>query len=200
MAMKITRKHLNTELKKNSPLEKKIEVFEERVRGWQIEVALEVERQIMKANGKGVMGHAAYGLIAIYFSFFETLGQFLAGKSSDSTARNFPKMSAGDAFLEGFKYIYPTTSLSGADIKLIYSRVRCGLYHDGFTKRKVFIDGGYRLPFEVSQGKVKMNPHIVVKDVAASFEKYIKELQSTGGWSKQKRIAFKNLFDFNYFS
>lgn len=200
MATKITRKHWNTELKKSSPLDGKVAIFAERVRGWQIDVALEIEKQIVRANGRGVMGHAAYALIAVFFSYFEMLGQFLAGKTSDTAARGFPKIAASDAFAEGFRYVYPSTTLSGPDIKLLYSRIRCGLYHDGFTKRKVVIDGDYSFAFEVLQGKVRMNPHVVVKDVASSFEKYIKELQSTGGMSKPKRIAFKNLFDFNYFS
>jgi hypothetical protein len=200
MATKITRKHWNTELKKSSPLQKKVEIFAERVQGWQIEVAQEIKKQIINADGEGVMGHAAYGLIAVFFSYFEMLGQFLAGKTSDITVRGFSTMSPSDAFAEGFKYVYPSTKLVGSEIKLIYSRIRCGLYHDGFTKKKVLIDGTYKFGFDVSDGKVRMNPHIVVNDVAASFKKYVKELQSTGDLSKPKRIAFKKLFDFNYFS
>jgi hypothetical protein len=66
-------------------------------------------------------------------------------------------------FVRGFRGVYPTTPLGPAEIEIVYDRVRCGMFHNGYTKRGVSIDGEYKQTWDLDRADnvVKLNPHLI---------------------------------------
>lgn len=121
----VSRKYLSSDFASPPTLDEKVTVFEDRVLGWQIDIAQEVRRQIESGGDNGPFRHAGYALVSLLFSYFEMIAQFIEGTSSQGGSKA--------TFVRGFKYVYPSTTMSNSNIEEVYKRVRCGMYHDGFT-------------------------------------------------------------------
>jgi hypothetical protein len=94
----------------------KIKIFEDREAGWRFKVASEAEP----------FPHSGYALVSILFAYFEMIAQYISGSSSDGQSGTF--------FRLGVRNVYPASPLSDKEIDTIYSRVRCGMFHSGYTK------------------------------------------------------------------
>jgi hypothetical protein len=138
-----------------------IEVFRDRIDGWQLSIAEEMLRQIEDSPLYPAMKHAAYALISVVFSYFEMVGQLvkMPGKKTGAT----------DDFVAGFEDVYPAWKGRTRDIETVYDRIRCGMFHNGYTKRGVYIDGDYTVTFELKSGIVQLNPHTLVRDLRKHF-------------------------------
>jgi hypothetical protein len=165
VASYISRNYLNTSFPDPS-IDEKIEVFEDRVIGWQIEIAETIEKLIRTEPS---MHHAGYALVSVLFSCFEMMAQFIEGKPSDGGSKK--------AFVRGFKYVYPGTKLMDAEIEGIYSKIRCGMYHDGHTKFGTLISSSYPDTFSVNGDTTLLNPHKLVADVKNHFQGYVSTLK-----------------------
>jgi hypothetical protein len=79
--------------------------------------------------------------------------------------------------------------------KEIYGNLRCGLYHIGQTKGRIWISGGYKrgLFYDESSDSSFSNPHILVKDLIGYFQKYKQKIL----YDKEKdfRKNFEMRFD-----
>ena len=181
----VSRKHLNTDFSSPPTLDEKITVFEDRVLGWQIEIAQEVRRQIESGGEDGALRHAGYAVVSLLFSYFEMIAQFIEGTLSQGGTKA--------TFVRGFKYVYPSTTMSNSDIEEVYKRVRCGMYHDGFTKFGTLIDGSYRPSVAFDGDTVKVNPHTLVADVVSHFSNYILTLKNAANTTE--RGKFETTFD-----
>src|SRR5262245_48207051 len=101
----------------------KIEIFCDRVDGWQLKIAEEMLRQII-AQQPPLMQHAAYAMISVVFTYFEMIGQIVKQKAGEKSG------ATGD-FVRGFKEVFPTTPLKDNEIEIVHDRIRCGMFHNG---------------------------------------------------------------------
>jgi len=118
----------------NASIETKIEIYEDRIRGWIIRPA----RELLKTR-EGE--HAALG---ISLSYFEGHQIFRTGQDSNGRSSEF--------FQGGFKAVFwhNEAGPGGKDIALpadfldlvasrLYGLGRCGIYHTGFARAGIFL-------------------------------------------------------------
>ena len=87
-----------------------------------------------------IWSHAAYGMIGVFFSYFEMVGKTLNPNSGSSG-------TAGKDFNYGFCDVYPSLKPSNgnygdAQVPLVVelrNRVRNGMYHLAYTKNNLMI-------------------------------------------------------------
>jgi len=128
MPTHVSPSHLSNEFGTPPTLDNKIEIFRDRVQGWQIDIAKHIE----------VHSDGGYGILAVLSNYYEMIAQYWKGVPSD---RQSKKM-----FVIGFRLIYDSTPLTKKQIESIYSSLRCALYHNGYTKRGLLINGDYTRP------------------------------------------------------
>ena len=51
------------------------------------------------------------------------------------------------------------------------------MFHNGYTKRGVYIDGEYTATFELKNAVVLLNPHRLVRDLRAHFTAFTTRLE-----------------------
>jgi len=181
----ISRKYLNTTFPSPPSLDDKVILFEDRVLGWQIEIAQELRRQIESGGNNGPFRHAGYAIVSLLFSYFEMIAQYVEGTPSNGGSKA--------TFTRGFKYVFPTTSLSTADTEEVYKRVRCGMYHDGYTKLGTLISSTTTPSVCFDKNTVEVNPHTLVDDIASHFDSYIVTLKNSA--NTNERGKFEATFD-----
>lgn len=185
MAITISSKYNSSDFGGKPSLDEKILIFEDRVLGWQLAIAEEIRRQIDDpANNETTMQHAGFALMAILFTYFEMIAQYMKGEDSN---RKSPKF-----FGKGIESVFKK-KFSADDKKKIYSRIRCGLYHSGLTKKGALIDGSYTEPIAVDGGLVKVNPHLLSPTLVTHFEGYIKTLKNPA--STKERSNFEKMYN-----
>src|SRR5437868_2755206 len=135
MAISISQKYTDQDFDGRPNLDQKTLIFEDRVLAWQLEIAEALRKQIEdKQNDGKPIQHAGFALISILFSYFEMIAQFMEGDESHGKSEQF--------FGIGLKSVFPG-EFSATQKKLIYQRIRCGMYHSGLTKKGALIDGNY---------------------------------------------------------
>lgn len=144
----------------NYTLKDKIRIFEERVDGWQLQIAEEILKRI-KAKKPKCMKHAAYALISVVISYFEMIGHCIETGTSDTSC-----------FRAGFKAVFDRTTLTDTQISKIYRKVRCGMYHVAYTNKGVILDGTYKEVFTVLGDRIELNPHRIIPAIRALHEIY----------------------------
>jgi hypothetical protein len=157
-----------------------VEVFRDRVDTWQLAVAEEMLWQIENPSAFPKMEHAAYGLISVVFSYFELVGQFVKTPGT--------RTGATEDFVAGFIDVYSAWKGRKVDIEAIYDRIRCGMFHNAYTKLGVIIDGGYTVTFEIRNGNVYLNPHMLVRDLRTHFTGLTTRLENTANADLRKNL------------
>ena len=108
---------------------------------------------------------------AKHIRYIEGNQQYREGRSSkdgrESTA----------FFIDGLKRIFSLKGKHKKTLVKFYRQVRCGLFHDGMTRKLVMIDGRYKEPIEISAKSIKINPYKFLKYIEIDFEKYIHDLK-----------------------
>ena len=136
--MWITWKHEDSDLDKPLAFAQKVELFYEATLGWQLHIA------DLVANGGTTFGefkqdaqgydvrtirHSGFAVLHICFSYIELVGSLSAGKPQAPTK----------AFVAGVRAIpnLIDTTVSTRAVTRLYNLARCGLYHEGRTRRGV---------------------------------------------------------------
>jgi hypothetical protein len=163
--------------------EDKVSILEDRVRGWQLEVALNCYRQVRDGG---------FGALYIALSYFELIARYRSGSTSTSNAG--VKFEAGFmdfATFTGFVSAPEFTKVS----EMLYEGARCGLYHIGMTKEKVFIGGGRSAMFEydAGSGRLVIDPGLLIDEMLRHFQSYIAELMNPA--NAALRAKFLTKFD-----
>lgn len=185
MAISISQKYSDQDFGGSPNLDQKILIFEDRVLGWQLDIAEELRTQIEdEANEGRTIQHAGFALISILFSYFEMIAQFMEGDESHGKSEKF--------FGIGLESVFPG-DFSPQEKKTIYQRIRCGMYHSGLTKKGALIDGGYAKAIQIDGGLVKVNPHKLSPCVKAHFKGFITKLQNPS--SRQERAKFEQMYN-----
>lgn len=171
-------------------LHQKIEIFSERVLGWQIDVAEEMSRQytdaLVASDASRPMRHSGFAVVSVIFSYFETIAQYLQGASSHRQSAEF--------FEYGFRSVYPTSGFDDYQIRTIYANIRCGMYHNGLTRPGVNICEVHRPTFQYdSEDRLLLNPFTLVEDVKQHFLCYVARLRDASEVALRQR--FETVFD-----
>ena len=90
----ISKNYLQSHFGTNPPIDSKIEVFRDRVQGWQIDIAEAIER----------IPHSGYAVISVLFSYFEMIEQYARGESSKNDSKDF--------FVAGFRRVFSNTTFN----------------------------------------------------------------------------------------
>ena len=109
-------------------------------------------------------------ILSISIAYIEANQQYREGGSSSKTG-------SGHAFSKGIARIFPNCMPPGA-VDDLYSDVRCGLFHDGLTKRSVLISNEYPLAIDYQKSTIVINPLMFFDAVKQDFNDYIGDPQS----------------------
>lgn len=152
----------------------KISVYEDRVKEWFLNIAERLK----------IDNEAGFVILQIAIGYIEGNQQYREGKSSHR--------KSGEFFREAMKRIFPEIKqIKNVDTILgnFYDQVRCGLFHDGMTKRGVTISGEFGTPVCIFSNDIKINPHKFLDRISEDLKKYISELKDKN--NKELRRNFE---------
>ena len=184
----ITPYHLSTDFPEDLSSDDKLTIFSEQVLGWQLDIADAC------INGKlAVMRHSGFAVMHIVFSYFEMIAAF-KGLKPIPGERGAGQFNAG--VMDVFVQLASLTACEQSDIlKILYVSVRCGLYHQARTRRRVVLSGDYpdTLGWDSLERVVRMNPHKLVPVMKQHFHQYVCSLRDPANTGL--REAFESNFD-----
>ena len=161
-------------------LENKIDVFEDRIYGWQIGVAKKIIRHDIS--------HAGLALLQIVVCYFEMLGIYVAGYIGDRRSpANFKK---------GFKATFPEIGDEEEEfVNTFYDSIRNGLYHVGLPKAGVILHCGNHgsVGFLPGTRNLVVCPDALVDDIDIKFRQYVTDLRNPE--KTELRRHFESRFD-----
>ena len=166
----------------------KILIYEDRVKTWFFEVAeyLMVKKKIKLPSGKKFdTNESGFVILMIGVSYIEGNQQFRWGRPSrtNETSR---------IISEALERIFP--ELSKNLYNLFIKEVRHGFFHDGITRKNIFINASQESIFKYNPktGSIVINPHLFLKRIEEDFDKYIIELKDD---NNPKRANFVKFWD-----
>lgn len=151
-------------------------VYEDRVRGW----FLKYGHMLQKHHD------AAFVVLQVAVAQIEGIEQYRCGKSSYKKSENF--------FREGLKKIFSLTAADDSWIKDFYKCCRCGLFHDGMTRKRVWIENRHPRPLEYKDNQIWVNPNKFLDAVSAYFSRYVEELKDPT--NTDLRLNFEKMWNF----
>lgn len=184
-----------------------LQLFECRVEVWQLGVAVQVLRE-MESDQRpqdSIWSHAAYGLIAIAFSYFEMIGKSLnPGSAKSKTARI--------DFNYGLCDVYPEHAPSSgkyddSDVPFVSAfrdRVRNGMYHLAYTKNNLIIhhnrgvsekDLDFKPEWHGARDVYFLDPHLMVRTIVDHFSGFVRRLREPGERYRLMQLKFDEFFD-----
>ena len=105
----------------NGKLEDKIDVYEDQILGW----------VVAPAKLMFPYQHSGFAILALALTYFEPLGQSLAGQFEGSYT----------CFRQGLLTVYPNVHVPNEQVlRQLYDQLRCGMFHRGLTKNLVQIN------------------------------------------------------------
>jgi hypothetical protein len=161
-------------------LNQKIDIFEDRVQGWQLSIA---------ESCRTVSEHSGYGVLHIITSYFEMIAKYLEGFAARGQSEEY--------FRKGALAVLPeTAATSDTVLKHLYEGLRCGLYHGGMTTPRILISWGADHPMLPSaDGELLLlNPELLLNRMTAHFSGYVSDLRNTA--NHDLRTRFEKRFDF----
>jgi hypothetical protein len=180
MPSAISPHHFAEEFNRPLNLDEKIEIFIDRVQGWQIDPA--------RAMAGKAIPHRGFAQLLIVISIFEMIGKYRSGFLGEGKSAQY--------FKEGLRWIFPEISANdSAVLDLFYTSIRNGLYHLGITRPNVvFIDtipGSFG--FHEERQALAISPDRFVEDIDIRFQVYARELRDPV--NKELRTAFEQRFN-----
>lgn len=156
----------------NLTLEHKIDLFEDRVLGWHLEIAecMITINEDKNSKYSKIMEHNGFAVLSVIFNYFEMITKYKNPNVSRSKK----------LFYLGLEDVYPEYKNTKCAENL-YKNGRCAMYHSGITGKGIAISGGYKESI-VCEGKRKViyiNPHKLVKDLIKHFSIYITKLRNS---------------------
>lgn len=162
----LVRKHGSNETLDLNDTKTKILIYEDRVKEW----FLEIGERLKKNN------EAGFVILSIAISYIEGNQQFREGKSSHKQSKKF--------FINGMRRIFDKADVPEVILKSYYEQIRCGLFHNGMTKKNVTISGEFQNPISYTRsqdgqnGVIRINPHKFLDKIRKDFDSYISGLKS----------------------
>lgn len=162
----------------------KVGLFWERFHGWKFDIAAKLLDGYDTHDGKRVPGiaHSGYAAMDVMFSYFEPLGKHLDGFLDPPKGDR----KSGHYFKHGVKNVFDFSDTDPVVLDdllgVLWSGIRCGLYHSGQTKSSVLISGetGEALQFASEDGTVVVNPHKLAEGLIWHVANYRDRLLADG--------------------
>jgi hypothetical protein len=160
-------------------VEHKIEIYEREVKEWFLKPAQDLLTQNSFKN--------SFLVLMVCMSYIEGVEQYKTGIDSSRRSK--------DCFIDSIRRLYPDQYNDG-DIGKLYSKSRCGLFHNGMVKGGVIFNNSYEdiIKFEQNGEVIKINPQKLLQDVENDFDRYINELKNIDNNSRDRnnRTAREN--------
>ncbi len=148
----------------DASLNDKITIFEDRVMGWQLEIAEQLADRVK---------HSGFAVLSILVSYFEMIAKFRDGYCQDTRS--------SDYFKKGMRWVFPQEQFTDAQLKLTYRELRSGLYHASITGPRVILSRDFVRPIcctEISgRTMLEVNPHSLPRALQEHFASYIRDLR-----------------------
>ena len=159
----------------------KILVYEDRVRGWFLDFA----RKLSKEK------HSGFILLMICVSYLEGNQQFREGKESR-------QRESGEMIKRAMQRMMKIPKEYEKVLDLFISEVRCGLFHDGMTRKHILLKDNISHPLMIDEDKeiVIISPSKLLELIDIDLELYIKELRNPS--NRELRNNFERFWNFRY--
>lgn len=180
----ITPYHKRSDFPDVLQVDHKIQIFYERVTGWQLNIADMVINGIKyEYENSDVIVEikdAGFAALNIVLSYFEMIAKYKVGYIGVMRKGKLVDDDSHFYFKQGMDMVFPEFGKGFPWLPAkIYRNARCGLYHHGMTEEGIILAGGGRPPITPLDGKkVIVNPHTLVLKLKNHFEKYIIELRN----------------------
>ena len=174
----ISPKYTTLDFPNGMTIENKIDIFADRINGWQIGIAQKIiQHQIQ---------HSGFALLHIVFSYFEMIGKYLSGYIGDRGSRSNFKIGVKATFTE----IGPEEEIL---LNTLYLSVRNGLYHLGMTKINVMLrcDIPGSIGFNSEKNILAICPDRLVEDLDIKFRNYVSELRNPKNIDLRKNFELR---------
>lgn len=194
----------NKELQKND-IKTTILIYEDRVKGYFFDQARKLLISL-SLNNEDSGRFSAYTVLMIAISQIEGMQQYREGESSDADRSRGIRSRSKDFFVEGMTRIFNLGSENREHLEKLYSAVRCGLFHDGFTKGLVYLSLDFDNPeyqealkiekWEYNSDKIRfgINPKLFLAEVERDFDRYINNLRNPSSEFDELRNKFREFW------
>jgi len=159
-------------------LDDKVAIFADRVRGWQLDIADRLQRDVQ---------HSGFAVLSVVVSYFEMIAKYRDGFVGAGKSEHY--------FSEGLEWVAPAIRPHGEVRKRLYEAVRCGMYHSGTTLHGVILTDDADAALQSSQDgqTIVINPHRLVPALQDHFSRYVVTLQNAS--NEAERLNFQKRFD-----
>jgi hypothetical protein len=159
--------------------DEKLLVFSDRVVGWQLDIAKHLAAQVP---------HSGYGVMHIITSYFEMIAMYVNGPAMKKPAPGGGQNDWGprDYFEAGVHLVFPGLKTNPPKfldqlMTALFKHLRCGLYHQGMTRSRIWLSGQYPEPLrfaDLGPGEhvVLINPESLVGCFKSHFAGYVKDV------------------------
>lgn len=174
----------NVDFPSGMSTDQEIEVFADRVKGWQLDIAQQCIDNIR---------HSGFAVLHIVASYFEMIAKFQDGFAKEGKSQEYFKKGVYSVFPALHNY---PREVSDRLLNKLYEDVRCGLYHSGITGSDITINPNLdaAIGFSEDAQRVVINPQKLVPALQQHFQSYIRELRD----SRKQDLRDKFEARFNY--
>ena len=187
MRIAISSKYYADEFPNGMNLDNKIEVYFDRVLGWQLTPAQDTANNVK---------HSGFAVLQIVMSFFESIAKYREGYCNKDESKEF--------FKKGFELVFPQIQEAIPELKhrdellnKIYGNIRCGLYHASLTGTGIVITGQTTSIVEIHPNLIIMNPHRIVEPLEIYLRNYVRDLRDIKNIELRKKFEARYDFDSN---
>jgi hypothetical protein len=169
---KIIDKRDNSEKEYN--IDTKILIYEDRQNAWFFDIA----NRLKKDN------EAGFVILMIASSYIESNQQYIEGRTSKNRESEL-------FFNKALDRIFP--ELGVIQKELLYREMRCGFFHDGMTRKAIFITGDQKKVFKTNGENLIINPYLFLDKIISDFKSYINKLHNPS--DVDSRMKFEKFWD-----
>lgn len=158
-------------------LDDKITIYEREVKEWFLNPASDLLNSNTFDN--------SFIVLMVCMSYLEGVEQYKTGVSSKTRSK--------ECFIDSINRIYPN-SFQSRDLNKLYTKTRCGLFHNGMVQGGVIFNNSFLNPIEfMNNGEtIRINPSLLLRDIMNDYASYINELRSN---SSEHTIILRENFD-----
>ena len=159
----IDERNEDTHLDPNN-IDDKITIYEREVQEWFLSPATMLLNESSFNN--------SFVVLMVCMSYIEGVEQYKTGVDSNRRSK--------ECFVDSINRLYPD-QFRERDVSKLYSKSRCGLFHNGMVKGGVVFSSQYSdvIEFQNNGETIKINPTLLLDDIKNDFSSYIVELKST---------------------